>query len=433
MFIRRLAAISLLLLLLAGCLPLMESPDLNSTRTVFFSAVQETVTARALQDGGSGDVLATIYAQATDLSGESTARAAEQTAASQATATAILPVLQELPKYGVDPNDGRVAWLHRPVTIEVNGYMEFGYANDHPEVTVNDFVIASDITWNTQYASSGCGFMLRSNGSKESPSQLMVVMTRMANGTLVFSALLDGDIANTNNYYIRPKDKTFQWLNDTTNRLVVVARGKRLQYYTNGVLVAETDISQPPPTSVTMPTYPQLPQNPSLEELQEYRRQVEQYAEVTARMQDELLLAQRNYTQKKVAALTDGFVGFLVVSESGRSTCTFSNSWLYLIDTMPTPTPNRTWTATPTPTVTPTPRFYFTPRGSHTVTPTERPGPEDTDVPPTDIPPTDIPPTDIPPTDIPPTDIPPTDIPPTDIPPTEIPPTDIPPTEGTTG
>jgi hypothetical protein len=427
---KTLAAVFLLVLLLTACMPELDPSVGYGTQTAFAGDFMQTVTARSGTQEGSQDVLATIYANATQLSGDTTAQAVQVKENQQATEAAILPVLNELPLYGIDSLDGRVAWLHRPVTIDVNGYMQYGYANDYPAVIAGDFVLVSDITWNTQFASSGCGFMFRSNGDKEKPSQFMAMLTRMANGTIVFSAVIDGGIANTHNYYIRSQDKTFQWLNDSTNRFAVVVKGTKVKFFTNGVLVKEANTTDPPPTIANIPSMPSLPANPTTEQLREYQQQMQQYSEVMTRMQDDLLLAQKNFTLKKVAALTDGFVGFLVLSESGRSNCTFSNAWLFLMDKVPTPTPNRTWTRTPTPTITPTPRITFTPLGSATQTPISRYTPKPpTDVPPTDVPPTEVPPTEVPPTEVPPTEVPPTDVPATDVPATDIPATDVPPPE----
>jgi hypothetical protein len=333
--------------------PLSDRSGLNSnTLTPFSAAMMETITARAMQNSGSGEELATANAKATAISQDKTAQAALDIAAFQATATANYPVLAELPTYGVNPLDGFVSWIHKPVTLDLNGYTQYGYANDYPEITAADFVLVSDITWNTQAASAGCGFLFRSNGNKDAPTQFMVYIAKYANGTAYFSATVDGNLANQQVFYPISQDKSFRWPNDSTNRLAVVAHGTLLDFYTNGVKIGEVDITKPPPRYVTAPIFPIRPANPTEEQLAEYNSAVNQYYKIRDDMQASLSTAQRNYNSGSVASMDDGFLAFMSVSEYGHTVCTFSNAWLFTIGRPPTPTPNLTWS--PTPTLTPT-------------------------------------------------------------------------------
>jgi hypothetical protein len=417
------SSISLLLVSMVACgSVLLDQSNLgSSTQTAFSQAVMETETAAAIQQGNSGHELATAFAYATEISQTSTAQAVLNNASYQATATAIFPVLNELPRYGVNSISGNVAWLHKPVTISLNGPQQFGYANDYPEITAKDFVLAADIKWNTQFGLSGCGFVFHSDGNSAAPNQLMVDITRFAEGSLVFSAMADGNITNMQNYYPWTKDKSFNWQNNSTNRLVIVVRGNLIDLYTNGVRITEVDTTKPPPSTFNVPTIPLLPLNPTPQQLQAYQQQLDQYQQSANQLQAELAQVQRNYYSNKVASLTDGFLGFTGESSSGSAVCTFSNAWLFLINPPSTssPTANPTFngtmlfntptgtltpTATLTPTTTPTGRYIFlTPTATagsgpgHTPTTTAIP-PTGTAIPPTGtaIPPTDtaIPPTD---------------------------------------
>jgi hypothetical protein len=402
---------------IASCVPELGQPAmLSSTQTRLSAEVMETVTARALQQGNSGQELETALANTTAIAQTTTAQAVSDNAAYLATATAILPVLEELPRYGVGPLQGDVAWLHKPITISLNGYQQYGYANDFPEITAKDFVLASDISWNTQFGSSGCGFMFRSDANRKTPSQFMVLITRFAYGTLIFSAMVDGSITNMQIYYPWTKDKAFDWKNQTTNRLVVVARGQMMKIYTNGVLIAELDTTKQPPSTLQLPAMPQLPPNPSDAQLQAYQQQIEQNKQISNQMAEELLQAQQHYNAQRVASISDGFLGFLGMTTAGSAECKFSNAWLFLLRPLPTathtftPTSNGTpptSTFTPTPSLTPT--FYMSP--TPTVTKTFVVGPPATAIPAsaTDVPPTatSVPPTA---TTVPPTltNIPPT-------------------------
>ena len=412
----------LLIMALAACGSILDLSISGITeKNNDTSGIMETMTARATQ-GGSDSEVATAFAKATAYNQELTAKALLDQSNYQATATANSPILQELSLYDVNPNMGWVSWIHDPLTFDLTGYQEYDFANDFPEITGKDFVLAADITWNTEYGSSGCGFVFRSDGDKEEPNQYMVMITRFAEGSLAYSALSDGMLVNTKNYYPKTFDDAFRWENDATNRLVVVARQEMLTFYTNGVKIGEIDILNPPPESVPQARIPTLPANATQAQREQYEQQLRQYSASYGLLQGNLLTAQQNYNQYAPAYFYDGFLSFMAFTQSGHTECTFNNAWLFTIDTPPTATPNLTWTTTITPTPT---RTYIptktltktegpddtptrTPTPSNTFTPSNTPMPSNTPLPPTD---TDTP---IPPTD---TDTP---IPPTD-PPTEVP------------
>ena len=163
--------ILLLSILVYGCSSSALPESISLTLTPMSGMIRETLTARAGEEGSSGNELATAVAKATAKAGDiyatQTARAALNEPSRLATVTAMAPVVAELPLYGVDPADGYVAWLHQPVTLDLSGFGQTGFANDYPQITAADFVMASDITWNTKNSISGCGFMFRSNGDQK--------------------------------------------------------------------------------------------------------------------------------------------------------------------------------------------------------------------------------------------------------------------------
>jgi hypothetical protein len=327
---------SLLLLLSSACgWGAVKIDPMYLTLTPLSAAVEGTATALKADTGGSGDELATAVAKATALSAEiyttQTARAALNSESRLATATAIAPVVAELPRYGVDASQGQVAWIHNPVTIDLNGYQQSGYANDYPQVTARDFVLAADITWYTYNSLSACGFMFRSDGNTNKPNGYMVFITRYATGYLAFTATVNGDISNVRTFYPSQEDNSFTWFNNATNRLAVVARGPLIDVYTNGVYIGQIDTNQPPPNTLPAPPTFLLPNNATPDQLQEYQDQVDQNRQTAEQMQAQLAEAKRNYANNK-AMFTDGLLGYLGVSESGETKCTFSNSWLFIIE-----------------------------------------------------------------------------------------------------
>jgi hypothetical protein len=305
------------------------------TLTPLSAAVAGTATARVSKGGGASDQLATAVAKATarsaDIYATETARASLNSESRLATATVIAPAVAELPRYGIDPGQGQVAWLHKPVTITLSGYQQTGYANDYGQVTAKDFVLASDITWNTFNSLSGCGFMFRSDGNQNKPNQYMVAITRYATGYLAFSATANGELSNVHTFYPSQEDKSFTWLNDGTNRLAIVAKGTLIEIYTNGVLIGKVDTTQPPDSTIPSPPSIVPPKNASPEQLQDYQNQIDQNQQTVDLMQAQLALARQNYSKNK-AIFSDGLLGFIGVSQSGQTTCTFSNAWLFQIE-----------------------------------------------------------------------------------------------------
>lgn len=201
---------------------------------------------------------------------------AEEAAAVAATATAVAPILAQLPEYGVDPANGEVAWIHPPVTIEATGYMTYTYANRRIATLAEDFVISADITWNTRFGTTGCGFVLRSDGNEEGYNQYIVLATRAGNGEVLFTIMEDGDVKRNEitEIFAGTLDPAFEWQNDTTNKMTIVARGNTFEIYTNGTKLDEV--------------------TPSI-------------------------------------AFERGFVAFVALNESGTTTCHYENAWLWLI------------------------------------------------------------------------------------------------------
>lgn len=223
-------------------------------------------------------------AQATATARSEQATATRNAAATQAvidaaaTATRKAPILEELATYGVDPNQGRLAWVHPPITIETEGFLQYNYANQNIATVAQDFVLAGDITWNTRFGTTGCGFVLRSDGDQEENfDQYLVVATRGASGHVGFIIMQDGEVKTNEitDIYANGIDPLFEWQNDTTNRLAIVARGNTFTIYTNGTRIGEV--------------------TPSV-------------------------------------AYERGFVAFVALNESGDTTCHYEDTWLWLLE-----------------------------------------------------------------------------------------------------
>ena len=260
-------AICLLLLisLFSACGPGAGSndPAKEATLEAISASVRGTATVNAAANDNPNASIETAQAEATvhsqALDATQAAQAALDDEERAATATAFAPFVAELPKYGVDPSEGRPGWIHPPVTLKVDGYMSYDYVNNFLATVAQDFVVSSDITWNTQYGTSGCGFVLRSNGNKNALSQYMTILTRGASGHLLFATMVDGNVVGGKDIYAYGLDPSFNWENNATNRLTVVGRGNTFSIFSNDTFIGDVD----PSTPVTLPGIPPVPQQPS--------------------------------------------------------------------------------------------------------------------------------------------------------------------------
>jgi outer membrane lipoprotein-sorting protein len=303
------------------------------------------LTVVSLACGASGSDVAresTVQAISTQVSGTGTAAAAQGPQTTQAadlsadsltaTAAAFAPILAELPKYGVDPSEGRIGWVHPPVSMDASGYHHFEYVNYYLGTLAKDFVISADITWDTVGSTSGCGFVLRSDGNTDALDQYVAIITRVASGHFLFSTMSDGEVVTGRDIYARYKDKTFKWENNTTNRLTIVGRGNHFWVYTNGTLIGEVDPSAPP-TQPNIPPEPEKPANQAdAQAMALYEQQKVEHEAIVAQIKADFAARQRAFNSADTV-FDRGFMALVALSESGRkTTCKFDNGWLFLID-----------------------------------------------------------------------------------------------------
>lgn len=264
----------------------VDTPTIESappTESVPATPTQETIaveepTATPEVAGNVAAAQASATARSAAATATTIARATTDTASGQATAAAVAPIFAELPTFGVDPAQGRVAWIHPPITIQASGYMSYTYANQNIADVAQDFVLAADITWNTRFGTAGCGYVLRSDGNQEGDyDQYIALVIRGGSGELFFTIMQDGEVLRNEitDININRLDPQFEWQNDTTNRFAVVARGNTFSFYSNGSHVGDV--------------------TPSI-------------------------------------AYERGFVAFVGLNESGTTTCHYENAYLWLIE-----------------------------------------------------------------------------------------------------
>jgi hypothetical protein len=313
---------------------LTQDESKQATAQALAEWLAPTATAASSEDADHLDALQTAAVQATDQGSsiEATRTAQALSAGDQsATEAAFAPILDELPDYGVEPSKGRPGWIHPPVTMELEGYQQYDSKNNFMFTIVEDFAISADITWNTQYGTSGCGFILRSDGDEEEPSQYMVLATRGSMGHVLFNIMSEGEFVGGKDIYARGMDPKFDWENDGTNTLTVVGRGTQFEIFTNGTLIGEVD-AEDPPSQPALPPRPTPPPDLSDESAyQEYQDALEDYEEQVDQIEGQFA-AQRRSAEDANTVFERGFAALAAMSESGRTFCQFDNAWMWIIE-----------------------------------------------------------------------------------------------------
>jgi len=319
---------------LAACgAPLEGNADRQATLQALGTQAALRVTAHAAE-GGAEIALQEAQLKATQtfqaLDATQAALSALDEASLQATSAAFAPYQAELPRYGVDPERGRPGWIHPPVSLDLNGKYQYDYANQFLGTVAADFVVSADITWNTQYGGSGCGFVLRSDGNKDALNQYLVIATRGSSGHVVFLTMANGEVVTGQDFYAYGLDPQFDWHNDTTNQLTVVGRGNEFSLYTNGTKLGVVDPTAPPP----QPYFPPSPEKPAdktdLAGMAAYTKAQAEYQTVVNQMRAQYAARVKAYRMAD-KTFERGLVAMVALAESGRTQCQFENAWLWLI------------------------------------------------------------------------------------------------------
>jgi hypothetical protein len=322
--------------LLSSCGGGANNASQQATLDAISASVRQTATIVAAQQQNPEAPIQTAQAEATAFSQSVDATQAAFGALSAedqaATNSAIAPILAELPQYGVDPAAGRMGWIHPPVTLQVQGFMQFDYINHFISVAASDFVVSADITWDAIGTASGCGFVLRSDGNENALNQYLTIMTRVASGHILFATMAEGEVVTGQDIFAQNNDPSFDWQNGATNRLTVVGRGNRFFIYTNGNLIGEIDPSAPP-LQPNLPPEPEAPVDTSnAQAMANFLQQQKEFAEVTAQIQADFR-ARRRALANADTTFERGFIAMVALSQSGpTTTCDYNNAWLWLIE-----------------------------------------------------------------------------------------------------
>jgi hypothetical protein len=333
---RATALLFVLSILVSACGPSASNVAEQSTLDAISAYVRQTSTAVAAQQQNPNASVETAQADATlqaqNAASTQAAIGALSAEDQAATASAEAPILAELPQYGVDPAAGRVGWIHPPVTLEVEGFMQYDYVNYFISTLAADFVVSADITWDAIGSASGCGFVLRSDGNEAALNQYLAILTRVASGHILFGTMAKGEVVTGQDIYAYNVDPNFDWQNNATNRFTVVGRGNRFFIYTNGNFVGEIDPSAPP----VMPPLPPEPEAPvdttNAEAMAAFALKKAEHDAVVEQIRADFRARQAAFRNADTT-FDRGFVAMVALSQSGKKgICTFNNAWLWLIE-----------------------------------------------------------------------------------------------------
>lgn len=187
-------------------------------------------------------------------------------------------VAKELAKYNVDPAKGHVAWvMDTPVDLDGTGYAQGWYRPIKELDMLKDFVVQTEITWDTSGGLAGCAYLFRApkDWDLEIGDYYEFSMLRLANAPTWFIDYYKGGRWQ----YSLPGGRGMQSANlldekQSKNIVTLDAHGDNLTIYINGV-------------------------------------------------------KERMIQNNKV---TEGRLAFEVVQNSGSSHCTFTNGWVWVYD-----------------------------------------------------------------------------------------------------
>ncbi len=205
--------------------------------------------------------------------------AANKTATMEAAVQAVAEYVKpDLLDFGIDPKAGHVAWISEDdVRLEATAYQEEkAYTLDRTVGSVSDFVLKTRVSWNSSGGLAGCGIAFRADKDLVDGAHYHFYIMR-----LQFHPFWDFEYHDQNQWKATftstTKMVSTSHLKDdknSTNTIALVARGKEFTPYLNGV-------KQTPGTH---------------------------------------------------DKLTDGLISLLAWQDSGKTTCKYMDTWVWVFD-----------------------------------------------------------------------------------------------------
>jgi hypothetical protein len=194
--------------------------------------------------------------------------------ATETAAPLIASIGRELEKYNLSTDGGYLAWAEGTFDIQTDTYGETRVYSPYEDIYVSDFVLQTDVTWETQTGFAGCGIIFRSNGDLLKAPQYQMLFIRLQgfplwdfeyykNGKFQSSLLPNGALSTG----------ALDDAQGSTNQITLVVQDTKMTAYGNGDRMS---------TAID-------------------------------------------------GRVKEGAVGFLATQESGETICTFENTWVWAL------------------------------------------------------------------------------------------------------
>lgn len=196
--------------------------------------------------------------------------------AAQAAAENLAAVSAELEKIGYSADSGELGWVQpEPVLVSVDEYFGSLYEPFAEDLVAEDFILRTDITWESTSGLAGCGLLFRSESNFEVGSQYELELIRL-------SGLPGWDIVHN-------KDGEFQ--KNVTGMLTAGAINQEQGSTNSYILIAEE-------------------------------------GKFTLYINDQRIGSYYDYANNRL----EGEFAFTGWQESGETSCEYSHTWIWLLE-----------------------------------------------------------------------------------------------------
>lgn len=182
----------------------------------------------------------------------------------------VAPVLESI---GVSTDNGRLAWSSaRDITIVADEFNSLLYDDIDSDLALKNFVLSADVTWETETGISGCGFILRADDDIQRGEQIHFIALRLSGLPIWELDLFKFGAFQASLHGGAQASNAISVSNNSTNHFVILARDATITAYANDIRLG----------AGTTP-----------------------------------------------ASRDKGQFGFFAFQDTGQTTCTFSNAWIW--------------------------------------------------------------------------------------------------------
>ncbi len=193
--------------------------------------------------------------------------------ATKAAQEAMAKVSKDLELVGVSADEGKLVWFStEAVTLKVNTYGESNYQLiDSDLTTVQDFVFQTDATWESTGGLAGCGFLFRAEEDLERGANYEFLTIRLSGLPVWWVWRVEFNTIQDDMTVKSPFSSAINQKQGSTNTYTLIAKGNSFTFYANGDRMGAVFNSK----------------------------------------------------------LPEGLIAYATIQESGETSCTFENSWLF--------------------------------------------------------------------------------------------------------